>query len=77
MTDATNLVKLTITTHLGAVYEFPDVPSHVIEEFIKSPNLHGFPSLSLANMSSACLILPTRIIATIAVEGEVRWRSLA
>ena len=75
MNTTSNLVNITITTQLGAVYELPDVPEATIAELLKSPNLHGFPSLSLINQSQACLVIPTRIIATIAVAGEVRWRA--
>lgn len=75
MTTALPLVKLTIITSLDAEYIFPDVPEKSIEELVKSPNLHGFPSLSIVNQSGACLVLPTRIIKTIAVNGEIKWRT--
>lgn len=71
------LVKLTILTSLDAEYVLPDMPEKSIEELIKSPNLHGFPSLSLVNQSGACLIIPTRIIKTISVDGEIRWRAVS
>jgi hypothetical protein len=77
MNTTTKLVKLTITTSLDAEYVLPDVPEKAIEELIKSPNLHGFPTLSLVNQSQACLMIPARIIKTVAVDGEVRWRAVS
>lgn len=74
-TDAEGLVQVTITTELGAVYEFPDMFLHVLETLIASETLHGFAQVSLINQSSACLVLPTRIVKTIAVNGEIKWRS--
>lgn len=68
------LVKVTITTELGAVYEFPDMFLHVLEALTLSPTLNGFAQISLVNASSACLVMPTRIIKTIAADGEIKWR---
>lgn len=69
-----SLVRVTITTELGAVYELPDMFAHVLETLLVSDKLHGFPQISLVNASSACLVMPTRIIKTIAVDGEIKWR---
>lgn len=76
MNTTIKLVKLTLTTFLEAEYVLPDVPDKTIEELIKSPSLHGFTTLSLVNQSGACLMLPSRIIKTVAVDGEVRWRAV-
>lgn len=75
MNTTSKLVKLTLTTSLGAEYVLPDMPEKTVEELIKSPNLHGFSSLSLVNQSGACLIIPVRTIETITVDGEIKWRT--
>lgn len=77
MTIEQKLVRVKITTELGAVYEFPDMIAQILEPLIASENLCGFPQISLVNASSACLVLPVRIIKTIEVDGEVKWHSRA
>lgn len=69
------LVTITVTTTLGAEYKFPDVMSKVADDLLISDTLHGFVQVTFVNQSGACLIIPRQIIQTIAVEGEVRWRS--
>jgi hypothetical protein len=76
-TSNEKLVKVKITTELEAVYEFPDMFLSALDTLIASENLHGFAQVSLVNASSACLVLPSRIIKTIEVDGEVKWRSRA
>lgn len=77
MTTTSNekLVTVKITTELEATYEFPDMFLNALETLLASENLHGFAQISLVNASSACLVLPTRIIKTIEVNGEIKWRS--
>lgn len=69
------LATVTITTELDAVYTLPDMFVGSVESLTNSENLHGFAQISLVNVSGACLIMPSRIIKTIAVNGEVVWRS--
>lgn len=68
------LVRVTVTTKEGDIYEFPSMSLAVVSEVVKSSSLHGFASLSLVNQSQVCLLIPTRIIATIAFEGGIQWR---
>ena len=69
-----SLVSVIVTTELGAVYHFPDMQRAHVEALLKSPNLHGFAQVTFVNQSAACLVIPARIIRTIAVDGEIKWR---
>lgn len=68
------LVQVAVTTELGAVYNFPDMLKSHVDALVMSPNLHGFAQITFVNQSTACLIIPARIIKTIAVDGEIKWR---
>jgi hypothetical protein len=71
------LVTVKIVTELGAEYAFPDVLRETVDSLLSSDTLHGFSQISFVNQSAACLVVPRRIIKTISVDGEIRWRSPA
>jgi hypothetical protein len=69
--EKTQLVVVELRTKLGASYVFPDV-SHAVLNTL----LNGFmPSAQVAitNVSGACLVIPTRIVESIHVDGEEKW----
>lgn len=68
--DLSTLVVVGIDTQLGAHYIFPDVPRKTIEDLLITGGLHTFTQLSIVNASGAALVIPTRIIQTIYVDGE-------
>lgn len=72
MTDLKDkLVTLELETTLKAVYVFPDMPATAIEAFVA-----GFGherTVTLVNVSMACLILPARIVNVLRVDGIERW----
>jgi hypothetical protein len=68
------LCILTFTTKLGASYMFPDVPSNVAEAFLRELAVAGDINLTLTNVSCAVLCIPFRILSTVSVNGEERWR---
>lgn len=70
------LVEVTIETTLGAVYKFPDMTRSVVERIVKD-NISLQGDLVLTNVSQAALVVPTRIIKTLAINGEVNWRGVA
>lgn len=70
------LVKVTIETSLGSTYEFPDMTRSAVERLIKD-NISFQGDLTLANVSGAVMVIPTRIIKTLAVNGEVKWSGIA
>lgn len=74
MTESLELVEVSLTTSLGAKYMFPDMPKHVVETLLTENAFLQFGHLSLVNQSMASLILPTRILEVIVVNGEERWR---
>lgn len=69
------LVEVEIESDLGAHYKIPDCSWKLLWQLTRSESLHGFPSLSLVNVSQACLVIPTRIIKTISANGQILWRS--
>lgn len=70
------LVDVMLTTSLGAEYRFPDVDESVAEDFAKS--FRPFAgTITLTNVSNACLVLPSRIVATIKVGGQVKWTTVS
>ncbi len=71
----TPLVAVMVVTELGAEYHFPDVLRSQIEPLLVSDTLHGFTQLTVINQSGACLVIPKRIIKTIALDGEIKWRT--
>lgn len=69
------LVIIEIDTTQGSRYVFPDMPWDVLSVLVQNDTLLGFSQLSLVNQSGAALVIPTRIIRTIRVNGEVKWVS--
>jgi hypothetical protein len=69
------LVHVTIETTLGAIYKFPDMTRDAVERIIKD-NISFQGDLVLTNVSKAVLVLPTRIIKTLAINDEVKWRGI-
>jgi len=67
------LVEVSIETTLGAVYKFPDMTRAAVERVLKD-NISLQGDLVLTNVSTAALVVPTRIIKTLAINGEVKWR---
>ena len=66
------MVAVEIETLLGATYRIPDVTAGALEDFIRQwPPSQG--TLSIVNVSNACLFMPTRIVNIIRVDGVVRW----
>ena len=65
-------VSIRVETTLGAVYEFPDVdPTQVTKGHLDFWVTVG--SITLANISNACLIVPFRIVAALYIDGEKKW----
>ncbi len=63
-----HLVEIIFSTKLGATYSFPDVEPKVALELAHNFDNHQVHStLTLVNVSEACLVLPTRIINQIDV----------
>lgn len=73
-----DLVIVQLETFLLSRYQLPDVPRRIIENLLK--NIHGRKigevTLTLCNMQGAALVVPSRLISKILVNGEVRWASL-
>lgn len=72
MTQKTELRTLVITTHLGAVYHFPDVDKGAFE-WLPAARC-TLSSVTLVNVSNAVLVLPTRIIDSVTVDGKEIWK---
>lgn len=66
------LVDVAVETILGAKYAFPDVEETVVEQVLTS--LERSNNITLVNASNACLILPTRIILTLCMNGVEKWK---
>lgn len=65
-------VTLTFETTLGSKYVIPDVEPKAASDLVAS--LPRFADAGITNASGACLIIPSRILAAVSVDGEVRWR---
>jgi hypothetical protein len=69
------LVEVRIETTLGAHYSFPDMQRAMLEFLLKEDlGLDG--NLVLTNVSQAVLVVPVRIIKTLSINGEVKWRGI-
>lgn len=69
------LVTVTIETRMGAVYQFPDMTRGSVDKLLRD-NIAFQGDIILSNISRATLVLPTRIIKTLAIDGEVKWRGI-
>ncbi len=67
------LVEVTLETRLGSVYVFPDMPAGTVVELLHNNNILLFPTLVLVNQSMASFSIPTRLVKTVKVNGEVAW----
>lgn len=69
-------VVVGIETTLGAHYTFPDMEKSIFEMVLaQDESWLRLGSLALTNTSGACLVLPTRIIQKVTVDGEIRWKA--
>lgn len=71
------LVLVRITTHMGEEYAFPDMDADAAARMVQELQLAHPSQLTLANQSTAVLVVPFRIVATISVDGEERWHAPA
>lgn len=68
------LVTVRFETTLGAHYTFPDLDSSIFEKVLMQEEAwRRLGAIALSNASGACLVVPTRIIETILVDGVIRW----
>lgn len=74
---ASDLTIVTVQTKEGSIYSFPDVPRSVLETVIRQQGWNAAGSVILVNISSACLSLPARIVASLSYDGEVKWTGSA
>jgi hypothetical protein len=77
-TRPADLTVVTIETHLGATYMWPDMPRAEIEGMVQQlPAGKGATVLSsaftLSNISRAVAVIPWRIIRKILIDGKERW----
>ena len=78
MNESPKLQRLTIRTTSGAVYEFPDYTQRLSDMVGGAMDVaQRTGTLTLTNISHACLVIPLRIIQQIEVDGEVQWASPA
>jgi hypothetical protein len=71
------VVTVGIETLLGARYVFPDVDETFARTVIGKLGTGDVPGdLHFVNVSSACLVLPRRIIQNVTLNEEVVWKHL-
>lgn len=68
-----DLVTVTVETHLGAKYVFPDMPKHALDAVIQGRVWASTGHLVLVNVSAAVLSIEARIVKCVEYGGEVRW----
>jgi HD-like signal output (HDOD) protein len=68
-----DLVVVIINTRLKETYRFPDMTRREIERVIAEDWALPTGTLTLVNISQACLVLPIRIIAEVFVDGVKKW----
>lgn len=66
------LYEVEVDTTLGVKYVFPDMEGEIIEQALRNIGAHS--TLTLVNQSTACLVLPVRILQTVRVGGVEKWR---
>lgn len=59
-------------TTLGETYSFPDMDSGELDK-LANYFPEGHSSITLSNVSGACLVIPVRIIKAFYVDGVERW----
>lgn len=70
------LVDVSIETTLGALYVFPDMNRRTLEQMIDDEEIFLHGDLTLANISRAVLVIPIRIIKTLSIAGEIKWKGV-
>ena len=65
---------VTLVTKTGARHVFPDMDKNQIFRLLGA-QLYSASGLTLVNISGTCLVIATRIIETIELDGEVSWRA--
>jgi hypothetical protein len=65
---------VTIITKTGAKHVFPDMDKNQIFRLLGT-QLYSAGDLTLVNVSGTCLVIATRIIETIELDGEVSWKA--
>ena len=73
MAVGSDLVVVTIETALGSSYVFPDMPRDMLDNVIKNSGWEAGAKVVLVNVSSAVLVLESRIVKSLSYAGEVRW----
>jgi hypothetical protein len=68
-----DLVVVTIKTLQGSEYVFPDVPRSMLKTIIEQHGWQTAGSVLMVNVSGAVMSLPSRIVATVSYDGEVKW----
>ncbi len=69
----TDLVVVTVESHLGSTYTFPDMPRAMLETIIKSSGWESVGRMILVNVSGAVLSIEARVVKTVSYDGEVKW----
>jgi hypothetical protein len=68
-----SLVEVAFETHLGAKYMLPDMDCAEMEKLATFfPT--SYSSITLVNVSQACLVLPLRTVRVFYINGVERWR---
>ena len=70
---AGSLCEVTFETTLGARYVFPDVDLVEMEQLASFFPAHH-SSLTISNVSKACLVVPIRVLQSFSINGVERWR---
>lgn len=73
----TDLVTVTVKTHLGAEYVFPDMPRPMLDNVIRLSGWETSGRLILVNVSAAVLTMESRIVKSVSYDGEVKWPNAA
>lgn len=75
--QATDLVKVVVTTREGSVYVLPDMDKHALKSILPRDNRmpSDMPALAMCNVSFAVLTLPFRIVDHVAVDGDILWKN--
>lgn len=69
----TDLVEVTVETHLGARHVFPDMPRDMLKNIIEKSGWTQIGRVVLVNISGAVLTLESRTVRCISFDGKVQW----
>ena len=70
---ASDLAVVTVETHLGAVYVFPDMPREALRNVVDSDGWAQAGRLVLVNISAAVLTMEARLVKAVSYDGKVQW----